>query len=335
MKKHSKQQKKRQNNYENPLGDGWVLLVEGCKMTNTENVFTYIDTYAESNEALYLESVIEACNKWLTGEEGPELSETVTKEELRRGIQLAVLKGMKQSAQPHHQMTPDAIGMLIGHIASKLMGDNEGGTLLDPTVGTGNLLYTVMNTIGEDVTAHAVEIDELLVRLSAVTAEILEHPVMFLVQDALRPLLIDPVDMVISDLPVGFYPDDDNAADYELMPVEGHAYAHHLFIEQSLNHTKPGGYAIFIVPANLFESEQAAQLHPFLKKKSIIRAVIQLPSGLFQSKIHEKSILILQKPYPEMKSTPDVLLAQVPEMTDKTAMAYFLQEIDEWSKEKQ
>ena len=335
MKKHLKQQKKRQNNDENPLGDGWVLLVEGCKMTNTENVFTFIDTYAESNESLYLESMIEACNKWLTGEEGPKLSETVTKEELRRGIQLAVLKGMKQNAQPHHQMTPDAIGMLIGHIASKLMDGKGESTLLDPTVGTGNLLYTVMNTIGEDIAAHAVEIDELLVRLSAVTAEILEHPVTFLVQDALRPLLIDPVDMVVSDLPVGFYPDDDNAADYELMPVEGHAYAHHLFIEQSLKHTKPGGYAIFIVPANLFESGQAAQLHPFLKKKSIIRAVIQLPSGLFQSKIHEKSILILQKPYPEMKSTPDVLLAQVPEMTDKTAMAYFLQEIDEWSKEKQ
>ena len=56
-------------------------------------------------------------------------------------------------------------------------------------------------------------------------------------------------------------------ADYELMPVEGHAYAHHLFIEQSLNHTKPGGYAIFIVPANLFESEQSAQSTSIFEKK--------------------------------------------------------------------
>ena len=47
------------------------------------------------------------------------------------------------------------------------------------------LLYTVMNTIEKDVTATAVEIDELLVRLSAVTAELLEHPVTFFVQDAL------------------------------------------------------------------------------------------------------------------------------------------------------
>ncbi len=311
---------------------GGFCLIEGCKMTNTEKVFTFIDTYAESTEILYLEAVVDVCNKWLV-EGGPSLTESVTKEEIRRGIQLALLKGMKQNAQPNHQMTPDTIGMLVGHIANKLLSGKENPSLLDPTVGTGNLLYTVMNMLEINAAAHAVEIDELLVRISAVIAEILEHHVTFLVQDALRPLLIDPVDMVVSDLPVGFYPDDDNGTNYELMPLEGHAYAHHLFIEQSLKHTKPGGYGLFVVPANLFESEQAKQLHPFLKKQSIIRAVIQLPSSLFKSKLHEKSLLILQKPYPEMVATPEVLLAKVPDMTDKNAMAYFLQEIDDWVKQ--
>lgn len=299
-------------------------------MKNIENIFKFIDTYAESADSLYLEAIIEACNKWVTGDELPELSAEVTQEEIRRGIQLAILKGMKQNAQPHHQMTPDSIGLLIGHIAGKLVDGKEDITLFDPAVGTGNLLYTVMNEIGKDVTASAVEIDELLVRLSAVIAELLEHPVTYLVQDALRPLLVDPVDITVSDLPVGYYPDDDNGSNYELMPSEGHAYAHHLFIEQSINHTKPGGYGIFIIPANLFESEQTAKLHPFLKEKTIIRAIIQLPGSLFQNKTHEKSILILQKPFLEQKPSPDVLLAQVPDMKDKQAMARFLQEIDTW-----
>ena len=188
-----------------------------------------------------------------------------------------------------------------------------------------------MNSIEKEVTASAVEIDELLVRLSAVTAELLEHPVTFLVQDALRPLFVDPVDITISDLPVGYYPDDDNGADYELMPSEGHAYAHHLFIEQTMNHTGPGGYAILIVPANLFESAQSAQLQQYLKSQTIIRAVIQLPQSLFKSETHAKSILILQKPYIELKSSPEVLLAHVPEMKDKRAMGLFLQEIDTWA----
>lgn len=302
-------------------------------MTNTEKIYSFIDTYAQSTESLYLEAIIEICNKWITGEVVPEVSDEISKEEIRRGIQLAVLKGMQQSAQPHHQMTPDSIGMLIGHIAGKLVEGQHDVTLLDPAVGTGNLLYTVMNTIGKDVTANAVEIDELLIRLSAVTAELLEHPVTFLVQDALRPLLVDPVDITIGDLPVGYYPDDDNGANYQLMPTEGHAFAHHLFIEQSMNHTKSGGYGIFIVPANLFESEQTVKLHPFLQKKTIIRAIIQLPDSLFQNKAHEKSILILQKPFLEEKPTPDVLLAQVPDMKEKLAMSRFLQEIDTWAAE--
>ena len=147
------------------------------------------------------------------------------------------------------------------------------------------------------------EIDELLVRLSAVTAELLEQPVGFYVQDALRPLLVDPVDITVSDLPVGFYPDDDNAFNYELMPAEGHAYSHHLFIEQSMNHTKPGGHAIFIVPANLFESEQSPTLHPYLKKQTIIRAVIQLPDSLFKNVHPCKKYIDSTKAFPEKKAT--------------------------------
>ncbi|AOV07221.1 class I SAM-dependent methyltransferase [Sporosarcina ureilytica] len=301
-------------------------------MTNTEKIFSFIDTYAQSSNALYLEAVIDACNEWLTGSSAPDLSTPATQEEMRRGIQLAILKGMKENAQPNHQMTPDSIGMLLGHIASKLVRDDEETTLLDPTVGTGNLLYTVMNMMNVNVSAYAVEIDEVLVRLSAVVAEILEQRVTFLVQDALRPLFIDPVDMVISDLPVGYYPDDENGLNYELMPPEGHAYAHHLFIEQSLNHTKDGGYALFIIPSNLFESEQASQLHAFLKNKAIVRAVIQLPSALFKNEVHEKSILILQKPSEKIVAKPEVLLAKVPDMKNKNAMARFLQDVDKWAK---
>ncbi|MFS0689130.1 class I SAM-dependent methyltransferase [Sporosarcina sp. 179-K 8C2 HS] len=300
-------------------------------VTNTEQIFTFLNDYAEAKkEDLYLEALIEACQQWLSEESMPRLTPSVTKEEIRRGIQLAVLKGMKEQAQPNHQMTPDAIGMLIGHFANKLMQHKNQTTLLDPAAGTGNLLFTVMNTLGDKVNATSVEIDELLVRLSAVTADLLEQPVRFFIQDALRPLLVDPVDLVVCDLPVGYYPDDDNALNFEMMPAEGHAFAHHLFIEQSMNHLKEGGYAIFLTPASLFESDQSEVLHRYLKKNAVIRAVLQLPATLFRSAAHEKSIFILQKPYAEMKAKPDVLLTKVPNMSDKLAMSRFLEQIDDW-----
>lgn len=302
-------------------------------MTNVENIYSFFNTYAEKSDALYLEAMIEAANEWLDGSQLPILSEDVTKEEIRRGIQLAILQGMKTNAQAHHQMTPDSIGMLIGYFTEKLMQQKERVALLDPAAGTGNLLYTVMNMIGDKAQASAVEIDDLLVRLSALSANLLEQNVTFLVQDALRPLFIDPVDLVVSDLPVGYYPDDDNGANYRLMPVEGHAYAHHLFIEQSLNHLKSGGYGIFVIPANLFESEHAPQLHEFLKQHSRIRAVIQLPSEIFRNSASEKSILIVQKPVTENQLQKEVLLAKVPSMSSKNAMAHFLQQFDTWIQE--
>lgn len=301
--------------------------------TTTESIFTFIDSYADHSEKLYLDAIIEVSELWLSGESKPELSGSVSKEDIRRGIQLAVLKGMKKNAQAHHQMTPDSMGMLIGHLAAKLAGDRTGITLLDPAVGTGNLLYTVMNAIGNESTATAVEIDDSLIRLAAVTAELLEHPVTFYVQDALRPLLVDPVDITISDLPVGFYPDDDNAMNFELVPAEGHAYAHHLFLEQSMNHTKVGGYGIFLVPANLFDSAQSSILHPFLKKSSDIRAILQLPDNLFKNATHAKSIIVLQKKSSDKKRDSDVLLAKVPTMSDRNAMSLFIQKIDLWVEE--
>ncbi len=144
---------------------------------------------------------------------------------------------------------------------------------------------------------------------------------------------MDPVDLIVCDLPVGYYPDDDNAISFEMMPAEGHAFSHHLFIEQSMNHLKEGGLAIFLTPASLFESDQSAELHRYLKKNAVIRAVLQLPTTLFRSAAHEKSIFILQKPFAEMKGTPDVLLSKVPNMSDKQAMSHFLEQIDGWIEE--
>ncbi|MCM3757479.1 class I SAM-dependent methyltransferase [Sporosarcina aquimarina] len=301
--------------------------------TNTEQLFTYLDEAASKDESLYLEQLIVACQNWVEGKASPELQGDVTKEEIRRGLQLAILKGMRQNVQPHHQMTPDAIGMLIARISSFLLPQKEVVELLDPAAGTGNLLLTVMNTLEVPASAVAVEIDELLARLIVAGADLMEQPIRIYVQDALRPLLVDPVDLAVCDLPVGYYPDDENALNFEMMPAEGHAYAHHLFIEQTIHHLKPEGYGIFVVPSSLFESAQSGELHTYLKKHTMIRAVLQLPQTLFKNAAQSKSLLILQKPSEQAMPTPDVLLATVPDMTDKQAMISFFNKMEDWAKE--
>ena len=93
---------------------------------------------------------------------------------------------MKESVQPNHQMTPDTIGMFIGYLLNKFIKNNT-YRLLDPAVGTGNLLTAVMNQeLDKSVEGIGVEIDDLLIKLAYINANLQEHPIQFYNQDSLR-----------------------------------------------------------------------------------------------------------------------------------------------------
>ena len=309
-------------------------------MDNFEQIFGFINGRAEelveSQEVDYLDGLLQTLEDTLDGKYEWQV-EGMTKEDMRKAIQIAILKGMRKSSQPNHQMTPDTLGILVGYFVEQFFEKEMANgviSVLDPALGTGNLLMTVMNAMDGKINATGVEVDELLIRLAAATADLVEQPVTLFRQDSLEKLLVDPVDAIVCDLPVGFYPNEEVALDYELCAAEGLSYAHHLFIEQSLNYTKEGGYAFLLTPANLFESEQASQLHKYLKGHAWIQAVIQLPENMFSSRAHEKSIVILQKQSSQLKAPREVLLAKVPNMSNKQALAMFFEKVQMWKENK-
>lgn len=255
----------------------------------------------------------------------------LSKEEIRKGFQLAVLKGMKEATQAHHQMTPDAVALFIGYLVNKLYGKKDSLTILDPAIGTGNLLTAVMNHLSnKEVRAFGVEVDDLLVKLAYIQANLQEHHIELFKKDALQDLFIDPVDLVVCDLPVGYYPNDTGAKRFDLHSEEGHSFAHYLFIEQSIYYTKPGGKLIFLIPNSLFEGEQAAKLNEFIKKNTVILGLLQLPLTMFKKEQHAKSILILQKQGPEVKLPKQALLAELPSFSNMKAMEGMVNRIDQW-----
>ncbi|PJO41714.1 class I SAM-dependent methyltransferase [Lysinibacillus xylanilyticus] len=309
-------------------------------MENIEKLFGMLNGHAEKIEKEHnvtlLEGILDGLEAWLDGE--VDFSQDgATKEDVRKAIQIAVLKGMRKGSQPNHQMTPDTLGLLVGYFVEQLFADRleaEKISILDPAVGTGNLLLTVMNLLDEKIEATGVEVDELLIRIAAATADLTEQPVSLFRQDALQDLLVNPADAIVCDLPVGYYPNEDVALDYELCASEGMSYAHHLFIEQSINYTKDGGYLFFLAPTHLFESEQSKQLHKYIQKHAWIQAIIQLPDTMFANKALEKSIVILQKQGKEFKAPKEVLLAKVPNMQNKQALAMFFEKVKMWQEGK-
>ncbi|MGX1429934.1 site-specific DNA-methyltransferase (adenine-specific) [Cytobacillus horneckiae] len=321
-----------------PVEELFTLLNETADILREELDCTYLEALAETGENIFQESILQEELSELTIKRLKKSYESLhldkfTNEDLRKSFQLAILKGMKESVQPNHQMTPDSIGMLVGYLVDKFV-QKDAFSLLDPAVGTGNLLTTVMNhQNGKTVDAIGSEVDDLLIKLAYINANMQKHPIRFFNQDSLEPLFINEVDAVISDLPVGYYPNDIRAADYELKADEGHSYAHHLFIEQSLRHVKPGGYLFFIVPNGLFESEQSPKLHEYLKNHAIIQGLLHLPLSLFKNEQAAKSIFIIQKKGKEVKPPKQALLVNLPSLSKANEVDKILKQVSGWIKE--
>ncbi|WP_059171594.1 class I SAM-dependent methyltransferase [Bacillus sp. FJAT-27445] len=321
-----------------PVEQLFTVFNETSSMLQDELACTYLEALAETGENLFHGTVLQDEISELTTKRLKKSYESInlqsfSREDIRKSFQLAILKGMKENVQPHHQMTPDSVGMLIGYLVLKFVR-KPSFRLLDPAVGTGNLLATVINQqIQKQVEAVGLEIDDVLIKLAYVNANLQEQSIQLFNQDSLQQVFIDPVDAVVSDLPVGYYPDDIRAANFELAASEGHSYSHHLFIEQSINNTKPGGYLFFVIPNGLFESTEASKLREFLKKNAYIQGILQLPLSMFKSKQAGKSILILQKVGEGINPPKQALLAELPSLSNKAGTEKVLAQINQWISE--
>ncbi|GMR67335.1 MULTISPECIES: class I SAM-dependent methyltransferase [Bacillus] len=298
---------------------------------------TYLEALVETGDNLFegailQEELSESAIERLNREYSTFNEETYKGEEIRKAFQLAILKGMKEGVQANHEMTPDAVGMFMSYLFHKFMQGKNEITVLDPAIGTGNLMITVFNSAKEELTmsGFGVEVDEVLIKLALVNANLQKHAIEFFHQDGLAPLYIDPVDAVISDLPIGYYPNEIGASEYKLKADEGMSYAHHLFIEQSVKHTKEGGYLFFLVPNFIFESDQAPKLHAFIKETCFIQGLLQLPVSMFKNEKNAKSIFVLQKKGPSVTMPKQALLVELPKFSNMKAMEDIMDQLNTW-----
>ncbi|PEV47964.1 SAM-dependent methyltransferase [Bacillus thuringiensis] len=298
---------------------------------------TYLEALVETGDNLFegailQEELSESAIERLNREYSTFNEETYKGEEIRKAFQLAILKGMKEGVQANHEMTPDAVGMFMSYLFHKFMQGQNEITVLDPAIGTGNLMTTVFNSAKEGLTmsGFGVEVDEVLIKLALVNANLQKHAIEFFHQDGLAPLYIDPVDAVVSDLPIGYYPNEIGASEYKLKADEGMSYAHHLFIEQSVKHTKEGGYLFFLVPNFIFESEQAPKLHAFIKETCFIQGLLQLPVSMFKNEKNAKSIFVLQKKGANVTMPKQALLVELPKFSNMKAMENIMDQLNTW-----
>ncbi|MGT2911422.1 class I SAM-dependent methyltransferase [Streptococcus cameli] len=267
------------------------LLLENIQTLQNQLGTNFYDAMIEQNAA------------YLGGSEDPLLAANnqkvtdlaLTPEEWRRVFQFLFIKGNQtEPMQYNHQFTPDSIGLLMTFLLDELVTE-ETVTVLEIGSGTGNLAQTILNHSQKKLDYLGIEVDDLLIDLSASIAEVVQSDISFAQGDAVRPQILKESQVIISDLPIGFYPDDTIAKRYKVVSADEHTYAHHLLMEQSLKYLSQDGIALFLAPNDLLTSPQSHLLKTWLTAQASILAMVSLPESLFGAKHMAKSIFVLQK----------------------------------------
>lgn len=324
------------------------ILDESTQLLEKELNIAYLEALIHTAENLVDEGTVYNEDNTLSNEVIKELTSLYEEislkdyepETIRKAMQLAFLTGMKKDyVQVNHQMTPDSLGTLIAYLIEIVVNPVERFHLADLAVGTGNLLLTVHHFLNQqnnrEIILSGIDNDELMLSLASTNSAIQSTKINLQYQDALSNLLLEPVDIIVSDLPVGFYPLDERASKYETYFSEKDqlSYSHYLLIEQSINYLTEDGYGFFLLPSNLFNDEKVSVLINYLNEAAYIQAVIELPQELFMNEESRKSVLVVQKKGSKAKQMGEILLTSAPNFKNLEAMKSFLGEINEWKKE--
>lgn len=251
----------------------------------------------------------------------------LSKEEWRRVYQFLFIKANQtEPMQYNHQFTPDAIGIFLTYLMDQL-APAEHLDVLEIGSGTGNLAQTLLNHTEKTVDYFGIEMDDLLIDLSASIADVIGLDIGLAQGDAVRPQLLKPSDVIISDLPIGYYPDDRIAARYEVAVETGHTYAHHLLMEQSLKYLKRDGLAIFLAPNTLLTSEQSGQLKKWLTQHAQLLVMVTLPETLFGASSMDKSIFVLRK---QTQKDCETFIYPLQSLQDSDHVKHFMENFKKW-----
>lgn len=323
---------------------GFQALNDSVKLLQKSLDTSFFDAYVENGENLLDGGNVRVINGVPNQEEVKQLethyhkllSLDLSVEDKRKITQLTLLSGLKvEPLQANHQLTPDSIGFLFIYMIEQLTKKNKDNMVVgDLSVGMGNLLYTVLSHLDlagyKNLKGIGVDADDLLLQIAAVNKNWLGLDVELFHQDSLEPLLIEPLDVAIADLPIGYYPKDEVAKDFMTSFPTEHSYAHHLIMEQSMKYVKESGFGLFLLPNNFLETEQASSLKTWLMEEVYLQGILQLPTTLFSQKSLGKSIVLVQNKGDQAKQAKEVLLAELPSLKENKSVLNFVNQFRQW-----
>lgn len=306
----------------------------GDSMVNKKKIEKFYDYFDQVADILYheyqksyIEGMNEAFNFLLDAEfEGTfkdediqkitALKETISsekfgREEVRKAVQLGLLKGYKHAYRSNSLITPDTIGIFVGYLIKKLYRNQSISTVFDPLVGTGNFVYTVLNHIDIDAKVYGVDNDIVKCNLSRNLGDLLDYENEMFYQDTFT-YHDRGFDLILTDMPLG------NEVPYFPYQVINHHMD--LLVE--------GGYFITLIENDFFEQKGSDIFKQEIEQKGFMFGLIKLSETLFKS--NPKSILIIRKKGEGITKSKDFLLVDLPSFNEIESFNQTIQKIDTW-----
>ncbi len=303
---------------------------------NIEKFYDYFDEVANllySNYKLsYLEGMNEAFNLLLDDKleqvyqaedliKMRELKKGVVdlsfeKEEIRKSVQLGLLKGYKHLYLSNAFLTPDTIGIFIGYLVEKLYKDLTLNSILDPLIGSGNLVFTILNHLNKNPKIFGLDNNILKCRLTRNIADLLEYENEVFFQDSLT-YYDQGFDLIVTDLPLN---EDNNS------------YFPYKVINHHLDSLADGKYFFALIENDFFEKPGSKVFKEEIDKKAYIFGLIKLNESLFKS--NPKSILIIQKFGEGVAQPKEFLMVDLPSFNDVDNLNNTINQIDLWFEKK-
>lgn len=325
------------------LEQAFLLMDEAVMCLRTALDVSYYDAYIENGENILDHYQINVSDNVPDAQTVQKLKSIYQQlavydlqpTDIRKLTQWLLLKGNKEEPlQANHQLTPDSLGFLFVYLIEQLYKKTRTLSVLDIATGMSNLLLTVLvqlDQAGYKTKGTGIDIDDMLLSISAVSASLVGNELALYHQDGLQDSLLEPVDVALSDLPVGYYPNDERAKHFVTAAEKGHSYAHHLLMEQAMKYVKADGYGLFLVPSNFLASEQSASLKQWFTKHVRLQAIIQLPDDLFSSENSQKSIVILRNQDAQSSTAQEVFVAKLSSLKAQQGLTHFMKQFEDWN----
>lgn len=326
------------------LHDSTILIQEALEFSYLEALFESLQNLADGE--------VQQIDQRPNDEEAEQLREIYGKvnikefeaEDIRKAIQFAFIEGEKaDQLQANYHQTPEAIAILMAYFANKVVDHSKKGeatakevTFFDSTMGTGNLytiIYNALKDSGYSIQGFGYDNDDLMLSIADVATRLQDVPANLYLGDSLQNLIVPPSDLIVADLPLGYYPIDEVADTFSAAknrPEGEHAFVHYLMVEQGLRYLKPNGWGIYIVPAGLIQDENVKTLIQAIGEHGYFQALLSLPSNLFNNEKARKAVLLVQKAGDKAKQSENVLIGEIPDLKSKEELPKFLNAFDQF-----